>query len=105
MGMFEGVMGSWFLRLSNVTMTQAILDLCGVPLDARYTVRAVLKLVSRIYLCGLLDALRVWRQSCDGVIDGIHTSTYRYSPAIYVWYVSQLYDNTIITAAMACCFV
>ena len=36
--MFEDVLGSWFLRLGNVKMAQAILDLCGVPLDARSTV-------------------------------------------------------------------
>lgn len=68
MGMFEGVMGSWFLRLGNVKMAQAIFDLCGVPLDARYTVRAVSMFLStetrkwsRIYLCTAFE-------SCDSPV-------------------------------------
>lgn len=38
MGAFAAFVGPWFLRLGNVNMSQAILDLCGVPQDARSTV-------------------------------------------------------------------
>lgn len=38
MGAFETFVGPWFLRLGNVNMSQAILELCGVPQDATSTV-------------------------------------------------------------------
>ncbi|CAN0275954.1 unnamed protein product, partial [Discosporangium mesarthrocarpum] len=35
MGTFEAYLGPWCLRLGNVKMSQALLDLCGVPAEAR----------------------------------------------------------------------
>ncbi|CAM9255688.1 unnamed protein product [Ascophyllum nodosum] len=55
-GMFEDVLGSWFLRLGNVKMAQAILDLCGVPLDARSTVMALLGKLAR----GSITPAKAW---------------------------------------------
>ncbi|CAM9232741.1 unnamed protein product, partial [Scytosiphon promiscuus] len=47
MGAFESFLGPWLLRLGNVKMSQAILELCGVPHDARATVIGLLGKLSR----------------------------------------------------------
>ena len=38
---FESFFGPWFLRLGNVKMSQAILELCQVTQEARPTVSVV----------------------------------------------------------------
>lgn len=52
MGAFEAFVGPWFLRLGNVNMSQAILELCGVPQDAR-------SIVSRFVCLAVFLAVRV----------------------------------------------
>eukprot|EP00752_Nemacystus_decipiens_P009926 g8853.t3 len=47
MGAFETFVGPWFLRLGNVNMSQAILELCGVPQDARSTLTGLLGKLTR----------------------------------------------------------
>ncbi|CBJ48836.1 eIF-2alpha kinase GCN2 similar to Eukaryotic translation initiation factor 2-alpha kinase 4 (GCN2-li [Ectocarpus siliculosus] len=47
MGTFEGFLGPWFLRLGHVKMSQAILELCGVPQDVRPIVTGLLGKLAR----------------------------------------------------------
>ncbi|CAM9424389.1 unnamed protein product, partial [Hapterophycus canaliculatus] len=47
MGAFESFLGPWVLRLGNVKMSQAILELCGVPQDARLAVTGLLGKLAR----------------------------------------------------------
>ncbi|CAM9886395.1 unnamed protein product [Ectocarpus sp. 4 AP-2014] len=47
MGTFEGFLGPWFLRLGHVKMSQAILELCGVPQDVRPIVIGLLGKLAR----------------------------------------------------------
>eukprot|EP00903_Cladosiphon_okamuranus_P014260 g13246.t1 len=47
MGAFETFVGPWFLRLGNVNMSQAILELCGVSQEAKSTLTGLLGKLAR----------------------------------------------------------